>query len=33
MPKSLDNCVQHLIDDPKFKPLKGQSKKSAAFAV
>jgi hypothetical protein len=33
MPDKLDRCVQKLVDDPDFKPRKGKSKKSAAFAV
>ena len=34
MPKVLEDCVKHLMTDPNFKPRKkGQSKKSAAFAV
>lgn len=29
----VDRCVQHLMDDPDFKPRKGRSKKSSAVAV
>jgi hypothetical protein len=34
MPKVFDRCVQHLMDNPDFKPrTKGQTKKDAAYAV
>lgn len=34
MPKSVEDCVEALMGDPKFKPRKkGQSKKNAAYAV
>ena len=34
MPQKLENCVQHLMADPSFKPKNPkQDKKSAAYAV
>ena len=33
MPQKLDDCVDKLMSDPKFKSLKDKSKKESAFAV
>ena len=33
MPKKLEDCVAKLLADPKFKPMKGKTKKESAYAV
>ncbi len=33
MPKVLEDCVNALMADPKFKPREGEDKRSAAYAV
>jgi len=32
-PAELDRCVQHLMNDPDFKPKEGRTKEESAFAV
>ena len=29
----VERCVEHLMNDPKFKPKKGRTKKESAWAV
>jgi len=33
MPAAVDRCVEHLMNDPNFKPRKGKTKEESAWAV
>jgi len=33
MPAFIDKCVNAIMKDPNFKPLKGRSKEESAYAI